>query len=178
MIEENSGKFFRFKLDFDLGYGFAEVYNLTDTESSDGIIVIVYNRHVNEIYKKYLIEEVTTSGLALGPIRLYKYPNSRGVGSWEYLFKSNKYIIEQPNITKAAQDLAPWVYDWDSLKRWHKSDWDTKKGPIYVQYSQIRNFETGILNSNLGVVKKFTMKILIDAGNNISKYYDLSELET
>ncbi|MGI8600491.1 MAG: hypothetical protein ACR2KB_14665, partial [Chitinophagaceae bacterium] len=62
MIEENSGKFFCFKLDFDLGYGFAEVYDLTDTESSDGIIVIVYNRHVNEIYKKYLIEEVTTSG--------------------------------------------------------------------------------------------------------------------
>ena len=82
MIEENSGKFFRFKLDFELGYGFAEAYDFTDIHSADGSMVFVYNRIDKDIKKKYNLEEITSTGIALGPIRLISYPNSRGIGAW------------------------------------------------------------------------------------------------
>jgi hypothetical protein len=178
MIEENSGKFFRFKLDFNLGFGFAEAYDFTDIHSADGSMVFVYNRIDKETQKSYKLEEITSSGIALGPIRLISYPNSRGVGAWKYLFKHDKFILEEPNITKSAQDLVPWVYDWNTLKRWHKSSWNSEGLPEYVPYSEVRSLETRIINTNLSVVKKATMKWLIDAGEDIARYYDLSELSS
>ena len=36
--------------------------------------------------------------------------------------------------------------------------------------------ETTILNSRVGVVIKFTMKVILDNNKMVSKYYDLSEL--
>jgi hypothetical protein len=176
MIEENSGKFFRFKLDFDLGFGFAEAYDFTDIHSADGSIVFVYNRVDKDIKKSYKLEEITSSGIALGPIRLFRYPNSRGIGAWKYLFKQDNFIIEEPNITKDAQDLTPLVYNWDTLRRWHTSDYGMKESPCYVPYSELRSLETRIMNSTTGVVKKFTMKKLIDEEKNVAHYYDLSEL--
>ncbi|RYY42528.1 MAG: hypothetical protein EOO06_21030 [Chitinophagaceae bacterium] len=176
MIEENSGKFFRFKLDFDMGFGFAEAYDFTDIHSADGSIVFVYNRVDKETKKTYKLEEITSSGIALGPIRLFSYPNSRGIGAWKFLMKHENFIIKEPNITKDAQDRTPLVYNWDTLKRWHTSDYGMKESPRYVPYSEVRSLETRILNSTLGVVKKFTMKKLIDEGENVTKYYDLSEL--
>lgn len=176
MIEENSGKFFRFKLDFDLGFGFTEVYDFTDVNPIDGTIVFVYNRIDKDIKKSYTLEEITSSGIALGPIRLMGYPNSRGVGAWKFLFKHDNFIIEEPNIKKDAQDLAHWVLDWNTLKRWHRSNWDSKGMPEYVPYSELRSLETGIINSTSGVIKKATMKMLIDQGESVAKYYDLYEL--
>lgn len=178
MVEENSGKFFRFRLDFDLGFGFAEAYDFTDIHSADGSMVFVYNRIDKEIKKSYNLEEITSSGIALGPIRLISYPNSRGVGAWKYLFKHDNFVLEEPNITKSAQDLAPWGYDWNTAKRWHKSNWDPKGLPQYVPYSEVRSLETRIINSTSGIVKKVTMKKLIDEGKDLTKYYDLSELGT
>lgn len=176
MIEENSGKFFRFKLDFDLGFGFAEAYDFTDIGSADGNIVFVYNRIDDKANRSYKVEEITSTGISLGPIRLMSYPNIRGVGAWKYLFKHYNFIIEEPNVTKDAQDLTPLVTDWNTLKRWHKSDWDKQGRPEYVPYSEIRSLETRILNSTIGVVKKTTMKKLIDEGKNVADYYDLSQI--
>lgn len=177
MIIENSGKFFRFKLDFDLGYGFAEVYDFSDVHhSADSIIVFVYNRVDKDSKKTYTPAEITSLGIALGPITLFKYPNSRGVGAWKFLFQTDTFLVEERPVRKAAQDLAPWVYNWNTLKQWHKSDWDPKKGPVYLPYSEVRTMETGILNSTSGVVIKATMKKLIDEGKNVSDYYDLAQL--
>lgn len=178
MIEENSGKFFRFKLYFDQGFGFAEAYDFTDIRSADGGIVFVYNRIDNDIKKSYTLGEITSSGIAIGPIRLMSYPNSRGVGAWKYLFKHDNFILEEPNITKSAQDCAPWVYDWNTAKRWHKSNWDPKELPHYVPYSEVRSLETSIINTTSGVVTKVTMKKLIDESKEVTKYYDLSDLGT
>ncbi|HYH15227.1 MAG TPA: hypothetical protein VD794_08405 [Flavisolibacter sp.] len=176
MIEENSGKFFRFKLDFDLGFGFAEAYDFTDIHSADGNIVFVYNRIDTDIKKSYTPTDITDSGIALGPIRLFRYPNSRGTGAWKYLFKQDSYIIEEPNIVKIGQDNAPWVHDWNNLKKWYKSDYDRNHMPEYVPYTEVRSLETRIVNSTLGVVTKTTMKKLIDDEKDVTAYYDLSEL--
>lgn len=116
MIIENSGKFFRFKLDFDLGYGFAEVYDFSDVHhSADSIIVFVYNRVDKDSKKTYTPAEITSIGIALGPITLFKYPNSRGVGAWKFLFQTDTFLVEERPVRKAAQDLAPWVYNWNTL---------------------------------------------------------------
>ena len=48
MTAENSGKVYRFKLDYNLGLGFAEVYDFTDLSMFDGRDVYVYNRHDEE----------------------------------------------------------------------------------------------------------------------------------
>jgi hypothetical protein len=176
MIEDNSGKFFRFKLDFDLGYSFAEVYDFTDIHSADGTKVFIYNRIDSAISKSYNLSEITSSGIGLGPITLHRYPNNRGIGAWKYLFKSNNYIIEDPPITKECQELAPWTYDWNLLKKWHKSDWNYKSKPVYLLYPQVRSLETRIMNSNIGVVKKVTMKYLIDNNKNVGEYYSFREI--
>lgn len=176
MIEENSGNIFRFKLDFNQGFGFAEAYDFTDVHSADGCMVFVYNRIDKEPHKVYNANEITSSGIALGPIRLISYPNRRGIGAWKFLFKQESFIIEEPNITKEAQDLTPMVFDWNILKRWHRSNQDNLKGPDYVPYKEVRSLETRIINSNVGVVNKRTMKKLIDEGKNVSDFYNLFEI--
>src|SRR5688572_22819651 len=176
MIEENSGKFFRFKLDFNLGFGFAEVYDFTDIHSADGTKVFVYNRIDSSSQRTYRLTEITSTGISLGPISLYSYPNSRGIGAWKFLFKSDNYIIEEDPISKEGKDLAPWIFDWSLLKKWYKSDWDPKSKPEYLSYEEVRSLETRILNSSSSVVKKATMKYLIDNGKNVGDYYDLKEL--
>jgi len=176
MIEENSGKFFRFKLDFNFGFGFAEVYDFRDISSFDGTKVFVYNRIDSKSLKLYYESEITSSGIALGPISLYKYPNSRGIGAWKFLFKTNKYIIEEPPVAKDALDLAPWKYDWSILEKWHKSDRDSRSQLIYMPYENVRSFETLIVNSNVSVVKKATMKFIIDNGKKVQDYYNLYDL--
>jgi hypothetical protein len=92
MIKENSGKIYRFKLDHNLGYGFAEVYDFTDHSMFDGRIVYVYNRRGKKDEKNYELSEIRETGIALGPIRLYKFPAARGLHSWKYLFKSDELI--------------------------------------------------------------------------------------
>ena len=42
MIKENSGKIYRFRLDHNLGYGFAEVYDFTDHSEFD----VLYQRTI------------------------------------------------------------------------------------------------------------------------------------
>lgn len=176
MIIQNSGNFFRFKLDFDLGYGFAEVYDFTDVHTADGYIVFVYNRIDKDAQKTYTPSDITSSGIALGPITLFTYPKSKGGGAWKFLCQSDTFLIEERPVRKAAQDLAPWVFNWNTLKQWHKSDWEHKKGPVYVPYSEVRPMDTGILNSTSGVVIKATMKRLIDEGRSVGDYYDLAQL--
>jgi hypothetical protein len=176
MIRERSGTFFRFKLDFDFGFGFAEVYDFSDTHSVDSVIVYVYNRIDGKTADSYRVEEISSSGISLGPIRLYSYPNTRGVGAWKYIGNRDSYIIEEPNVSKNAQELSPLVYDWSTLKRWHRSNWNTETGPEYVPYETVRTLETRILNTNFSIVRKTTMKRIIDSGKDIRTYYNLGEL--
>ncbi len=176
MIKENSGKIFRFKLDHNQGFGFAEIYDFSDEYPVDGNIVFVYKRIDSNEWKSYIQEEITSSGINLGPITLSGHPNSRGIGAWKFLFRSDKFLIEERPVTKEAQDRAPWIYNWDSLNKWHLSDWDAKKHPIYVTYDEVRSLETRIINSMSGVVKKATMKKLIEDNKIVTDFYDLTNL--
>ncbi len=178
MITENSGKIYRFKLDHDLGFGFAEVYDFTDHSMFDGRLVYVYDKidKINE--KKYGITEIRSSKIALGPIRLYKFPASRGLHSWKFLFKTDELLITEFPETKEfhGSKINSNDYDWSKLNTWYKSDRDPRKWLAYVDYEEIRHLETRIINSPSGVAKEFSMKVLLDTNEKVSDYYDLSDL--
>jgi hypothetical protein len=178
MIAENSGKIYRFKLDHALGFGFAEVYDFTDLSMFDGRIIYVYHKHDREAKASYDVEEIQNTGIALGPIRLNQFPNIRGLHAWKFLFQTQHLLIHELPETKELQGLH-WKEDnWDNFKeKWYSSDYDIKKElPTYVDYEKVRHLETRVLNSTTGVVKKFTMKVILDRGEKVSDYYDLIDI--
>jgi hypothetical protein len=87
MILENSGKIYRFALDHGLGYGFSEVYDFTDDSMFDGRYAFVYNKIDQVVCKEYRIDDIRKSGIALGPITFYKFPNVRVMALGNIFFK-------------------------------------------------------------------------------------------
>ena len=177
MVEENSGKVFAFKLDHDFGFGFAEAYDFSDDHPFSGRLIFVYNLIVDNLEQNVSLAKIVSSGIALGPITLWRYPNSRGKGAWKFLGKMNRYIID---AYPSAKDLRanPFLHNnWSEFDKWYISSND--HDPLqYVPYETVRRMETRILNSKEGVVEKFTMKHIIDSGLKISDYYDLTDLGT
>jgi hypothetical protein len=178
MIKENSGKIFRFKLDHGLGFGFAEVYDFTDESIFDGCIAFVFNVHDKVDQKQYSETDIRSGGIALGPIRLHKYPNTRGLHSWKFLFQTTDFFIDSLPVSKELRGLMK-DDNWDNLGDWYRSDYQKDKlVESFVRYEEVRHLETRILNPPIGVVTKFTMKFLVDSGENVSDYYDLNDLGT
>ncbi len=175
MITENSGKIYRFKLDHELGFGFAEVYDFTDHSMFDGRLVYVYNKIDNKNEKEYKISEIRDSKIALGPIRLYKFPASRGLHSWKLLFKIDELLITELPDTKENHSLSFKDDNWNNIKTWYKSKRDFNNPIVYVDYETIRHLETRIISSPSGVAKEFTMKVILDRDEKVSDYYDLSD---
>jgi hypothetical protein len=172
MIAENSGKIYRFKMDFDLGFGFAEIYDFTDHSMFDGRYAYVYARIDPKEQAGYSMQEIRSSSIALGPITLYKFPNIKGVHSWKYLFQTTDFLLNDIPVTKNYRGLLFKDNNWDNLTEWYKSGDSQNR----VRYEEIRNLETRILSSSVGVVMQFSMKALIDSGKSVSEYYNLSEL--
>ena len=176
MLKENSGKIYRFKLDHNLGFGFAEVYDFTDDSDFDGRIVYVFNKYDQDEKLSSELSEIRESGIALGPIRLHKFPNTRGLHSWKYIAQADNLLIDELPETKELQGFH-WLDNWDDFKgKWYNSNYDRKKLPTYVDYEKVRHLETRIINPPSGVVTKFTMKVILDKNEKVSDYYDLSEL--
>ena len=177
MIKENSGKIYRFKLDHDVGYGFAGVYDFTDHSMFDGRIVYIYNRHDNKDEKHYMLSEIKGTGIVLGQIRFYKFPAARGLHSWKYLFKSDELIITELPETKELHGLSFKNVNWSNFKTWYKSNRDFKKPLVYVDYEKIRHLETRIIKAPSDVVKEFTTKVFLDKREkyqNIMTYLSLA----
>ncbi len=176
MITANSGKIYRFKLEHNLGFGFAEVYDFTDELSMfDGRLVYVYNKNDKEEKASYKLSEIRQTGLALGPIRLFKFPGTRGIYAWKFFFQTDDFFITSVPMTKELHGLHIKDNNWANFKTWYKSNRDFKRPLAYVTYEEVRSLETRIINSSLGVVKEFTMKTILDKKEKVSDYYDLSE---
>jgi hypothetical protein len=176
MIKENSGNIYRFKLDHDLGYGFAEVYDFTDDSMFDGRIIYVFNRLDKTEEKEYSYSEIRATGITLGPIRLYKFPNIRGLNAWKFLFRVTDFIIDSLPETKELRGVET-DNNWDNLADWYSSNYDSKNQmPTYVPYEKLRHLERRIINAPSGVATKFTMKVILDNKKKVSDYYDLNNL--
>jgi hypothetical protein len=172
MIIENSGKIYRFKLDHNLGYGFAEVYDFTDESEFDGRPVFVFNKVDKELYESYTLDEIRSSGVALGPLAFFRFPNIKGVGAWKYLFQSKDFLLTERPPYKYLHSLRN-NDNWSEFDSWSRGPSDPKTARVFVPYEDIRHLETRILNSTLSAVHKLTMKLLLDRGQKVSDYYDL-----
>jgi hypothetical protein len=176
MIQENSGKIYRFKLDHDQGYGFAETYDFTDNSEFDGRIIYVYNLIGKEEKPEYDIEDIHKSGIAIGPIRIVKFLGTKGIYASKYIGQRNDFLVTEIPITKELNQVGISESNWNNFERWYRSD-NFKNGEfIFSRYSELRNLETRILSSIVGVATKFTMKILIDNNKDVAEYYDLNEI--
>lgn len=178
MIIENSRKIYRFAMDHGLGYGFSEVYDFTDDSMFDGRYAYVYNKIDYKLTKEYNMNEIRSSSVALGPITFYKFPNLRGIGAWKYLFQTTDFLITI-TMRPASKELRGMHHkndNWAELGDWYQSPHDLRKLPKYVPYEEVRYLETRILNGPGSVVKKFTMKILLERGKKVSDYYDLKKM--
>lgn len=178
MIAENSGKIYRFKMDHGLGYGFSEVYDFTDDSMFDGRYGYAYNRRDENILEEYRMNEIRSSGVALGPITFYKFPNVRGIGAWKYLFQTNDFLISERPPCKSLQGLENRNDNWAEMHEWFCWPHDLKQQRKFVPYQQVRHLERRILNGPGSLVTKFTMKTLLDIGKRVSEYYDLGKLGT
>jgi hypothetical protein len=173
MIAENSGKIYRFTMNHGLGYGFSEVYDFTDDSMFDGRYGYAYNRRDEGILAEYSMNEIRSSGVALGPITFYKFPNVRGIGAWKYLFQTSDFLISERPTSKALQGMHNRNDNWAEMKEWFRWPYDLKQKRIFVPYEEVRYLETGILNGPGSVVEKFTMKNMYV--QLINTYYTLEQ---
>jgi len=178
MVRENSGKIYRFEMDHKLGYGFAEVYDFTDDSMFDGRYAFVYNFVDDEVVAEYEMDRIRSSGIALGPITFYKFPNVRGKGAWKYLFRTSDFLLTARPSSKELRGMHNRNDNWNDLGDWYRAPYDLKKMPEFVPYSQVRYLETRILNGPASAMRKFTMKRILDVGKKVSDYYNLAELGT
>ena len=175
MIKENSGKIYRFQLDHNLGYGFAEIYDFTDIHDFDGVVCYVYNRLDKEISPEYNLIDITKSGISLGPIRLNRIPPTRGKYASKLIGQKSDFLINKEPVSKQLQSLIIKHQNWNNFNEWYRSDY-TDIDSRFTEYKNVRRLETTILNHIAMVSTKFTMKFLIDNKENIADYYDLSEI--
>lgn len=163
-----------FKLDHDLGFGYAEYYDFTDIRVFDGRFVFIYNLIDSKPAKQLDLNRLTASGIALGPIALYKEINTRGKWAWKKLGKTNTYLLENWPVTKDLRGHPFKTWNWNDLDKWYiRSD---DHDPLeYVPYEKVRRYETLALMSHPGVATEFSMKRLIDLGKKVNDYYNLNE---
>jgi len=176
MIKDNSGKIYRFKLDHNQGYGFAEIYDFTDIHEFDGRIIYVYNLVDQDAKSEYDLQDIHSSGIAIGPIRIMSFPGTKGKYASKFIGQRNDFLVTEIPITKELNEMIIRESNWNNFELWYRSD-NFKNGDfIFSKYSELRNLETRILSSIVTVATKFTMKILIDNNKDVAEYYDLNEV--
>ena len=177
MIKENSGKIYRFKLDHNFGFGFADIYDFTDFSAFDGRIIYTFNRIDTEEKSKYDLKNITESGISLGPIRSVSFPGARGKYATKYIGQRTDLLIDKIPVTKEFHGVLINENNWDNLKKWYRSDKFEKLHSNFVNYNELRNLETRVLSSIVGIATKLTMKKIIEENKKISDFYDLSKIE-
>lgn len=176
MIKENSGKIYRIKLDHNFGFGFVEIYDFTDFSEFDGRIIYSFNRIDKEEKSVYDLKKITDSGISLGPIRTVSFPGTRGKYATKYMGQRTDFIINEIPVTKEFHGLLINENNWNNLKKWYRSDKFEKPQSNFVNYNEVRNLETRVLSSVVGITTKLTMKKIIDENKKVSDFYDLSQM--
>lgn len=174
---ETSGKIFRFPLDFDMGYGYAEQNDFSDIYTFDGILVSVFKLIDTSIEDRSL-EEIKQSEKLFGPVPIYRYPPSRGKSKWVHFATTPDFLVKKWPVFKMYQGNDYDSKDWSKLSKWRivdreKMDFDL----TFHNYEHLRHLETTILNTAEGVATKITMMKLIENGKNVDEYYDLNQRE-
>lgn len=175
MIKENSGNIFRFALDFEKGYAYAQIFDLSDLLGFSGKLIQVFNLIDNSSDSMADIQNVKSSGILVGPVPVNKFPNIRGKDSWKLISKTETMQFTPP-IFKDYRGILN-KNDWSELKPWYKEDrFENKFESNVFDYEDVRHLETIILNHLKAVSIKCTMMKIISEGDSVKNYYDLNEV--
>lgn len=174
MKNENSGYIFRFPLEHDLGYGYVEVLDSSDSGTWE-FLAYVYNYFdKGEISND--VTKIVETGIYLGPLNITKYPNTKGKNAWKLIGRNVNYIKNFPPRKSFTGDIG--FYDWSKLHPWRYF-----RGPQFhfeeVDYEKVRYLEyVNLYTHKDSLPKKVAMKKLIEMGEKVSDYYDFSDLGT
>jgi hypothetical protein len=176
MKKEHSGKIYRIKLEFEMGYVFALILDYSDISEFDGILVQVYNYIEQQQNERVSLDDIINSGIMIGPMPMSKYPTEKGKYSWSYIGKTESYN-QDVIFFKELRGMLNKDANWANLKPWFK--FNPFEGNVVseeVDYSEIRKLETAILNHpNMIKIKSTMLKILTDSGI-VSDYYNLDDI--
>ena len=175
MIKENSGNIFRFALDFEKGYAYAQIFDLSDVLGFSGKLIQVFNLIDNNSGTTVDIQNIKSKGIMFGPVPVNKFPNTRGKDSWIFIGKTETLQFDPP-IFKDYRGILN-KNDWSELKPWYKEDrFENKFESEVFDYEDVRHLETIILNHLKAVCSKCTMMKIISEGESVKNYYDLNEI--
>lgn len=174
MIDEKSGYIFRFPLEHNLGYGYVEVLDSSDSGTCE-FLAYVYNYFdKGEISND--VTKIVETGIYLGPLNITRYPNTKGKNAWKLVGRNENFIKNFPDSKDYAGDIG--YYDWSKLHPWRYFkglEWDFEE----VEYEKVRNIEIVTLYTHKdSLPEKVTMKKLIVMGKKVGDYYDFSDLGT
>lgn len=167
----NSGKIYRFNLDFDLGSCDAQLVDYSDISDFSGRLLYVYIPINSERDESNDIKVVEKKEILFGPIPLYKYPNIRGKGAWKYVGKTNTFIKAPPVFKKVAASHYD-VKDWSKLKPWYTST-NFKERSDFVDYEKVRFWEIPVLHTTRDIEIRTTMHKILLSKRKVEEYYDL-----
>lgn len=173
---EYSGNIYKFPLDFEMGFCFAEILDFSEISDFDGILIKVFGKVVKEKNDDTIgIPEIKKTGIMIGPLPINKYPNAKSKSGW-VLYGKNKDFDRNPPFFKNLRGLLN-DNNWANLKPWFKQNrFNEKIEDIQCDYEEVRNLETMILNHVDSIKIKTTMMKIIENNEDVSKYYDLKKL--
>ena len=176
MRNTRSGNIYKFEMEFNQGWAFAELLDYSDISEFDGRMIQVFNiTDTNKNQNLMTVDEIINSGVLFGPAPLNKYPNVKGRNAW-ILYGRNERCSTKTVITKHLRGLLA-KDNWSELKPWFKQfPFQSEQAPIECNYEEVRNLETMILNHPDTVRTKITMMKLIEKHEKINKYYDLKDI--
>ncbi len=174
MNNQKSGIIFRFSLEFDMGFGYAEQDDFSDVYTFDGILILVYKLIDKEIVDRSA-EEIKQSGVLFGPVPIFRYPPPRGKNKWKPIHQTTDFLIKVWPVFKMYQGNDGKNKDWSKLlPKWRITDRsDSTSDLVFKDYETLRHIETTILNAAEGVAIKITMMKIIEEGKKVSDFYDL-----
>ena len=172
MKKETSGNIYKFQLEHNKGYCYAELLDFSDISDFDGILVQVYDFGNEEDVS---IDQIKASKIIFGPAPMNKYPNERGRGAWKYIGKSDDYCKTSP-FFKSLRGIIIKDNNWSNLSPWFKiQSFEENSEPIPSDYEAIRYLETKVLNHPDSIRIKLTMMKIIKDREKVSDYYDLDD---
>jgi hypothetical protein len=171
----NSGKIYRFNLDFDFGFSYAQLIDHSDKYDFSGRLIYVYTPQKIISHQNNELKEIVASKILFGPVPLYRYPNVKGRGAWKYIGKTTQFIRTPPVFKKVlASEYDTW--DWSKLKTWYSLT-SFEKRSDFVNYEDVRYLEMPVLHTTRDIEIRTTMhKILLDK-KKVEKYYDLRDTD-
>lgn len=177
MNKQNSGKIFSFELDHKLGYGFCLLIDHSDRFPLNGSIIYVYNFFKKKPAKPDEISLIEKSMFLFGPTPVNRTPITRGRHAWKYIGKTGKFSNKLP-IFKSTRNIRTLNSsdDWSIAGGWFQKI-DFNDIGESMNYDDLRHLEAEFLYSLSEIVIRATMHFLLNKGEQVEDYFDISRRE-